>query len=1001
MNIHSFNETIHPLTPWRPEDFAPTVTFSGAHKLAASGVAPLVAAVRGYETVEFAQVADAGKRHNLGRANGAQQSQLRRLAERGDVLILPWYQGDQVAKARKLGRLPIASSLQFRPSHPMEDSSTGKIRKYENLVRADSVIDTHPATPSGWFNEAPRVLVTEGVLKGDAALTGLLRANGIADTDLECPRAFSRPQALDRLSELMGMVREEERVAILCLVGVGNWRGNNLWTSLPLAGRELLVAFDGDTATNANVWSQANQLWEYAKSREAVVKFVDLAIPNPLVGESGPEPVAASEKVGLDDYLARHGSWQDLLTLRRDDLPLKPASPEPEVEVGAYRVAPDGYSVQQYVAERNSPDGGPAQNHWQHRVGIGGRVRSMITFRTPTDQEIETGKFGEGVESDGTALVGSRCEVKLQWRHDDGTTDQAIVRGPASMLMNPPQRWDELEANIPNNLLLHPEWPPRAGQNWLAAIKANNAIPSKCNTSWMTMGWVPVEGSSVCAFISGRTVLEPTDATERTIAGVTNVVLPGASGFSLPDNPPVMTEEWKQQVRQDLLKLREHFIERPGWRDPGVAAIVLAAGLRPVAPLHCTTAIYLQGPPGQGKSVTAAAVLAFHQACKTWTNKNLPGSMQDTGTSIEQAIAQTNIWVMDDLAPSPDPYKYNSQQARVGDIIRAVHNRSSKRRSGVELKAREVFDPKALLIVTAENEHTIGSVRDRTLIITVHNRYLMSSRISDMQEWFDTAAPARVTRACAELLQHIANEHGWKSVIETMKNKAIQYREVAERTIADMCSADRVNARQVDMAMDLMMGLAPLQLLAEAVGDNTLSNRLDESHDGNLPLLIARHTGATVEAQGHASMGQTMVASLRNLFLAGYAHVENGDDVGKPPTDNKHTNRLLGWQEDGDGKPRPRGVTIGRLRGVTKKSEQDVVMFDRINAFQEAQRRYPVRIPSGTSANTAFSGVWDDELIHPYYAKKGRDGNRVDVVYFDGGSKRGVPVHLDDIRAEK
>src|SRR5690606_38640640 len=112
---------------------------------------------------------------------------------------------------------------------------------------------------------------------------------------------------------------------------------------------------------------------------------------------------------------------------------------------------------------------------------------------------------------------------------------------------------------------LRAQWPPRT-PGWLGAIKANNQFPALNSLAWNSMGWVPVPGDNVCAFISGRTILTPAgQPKEQTIAGVTGAVLPGSSYFTLPEMPPAMTSQWRQQVVNDLNALREHYVGKPAW----------------------------------------------------------------------------------------------------------------------------------------------------------------------------------------------------------------------------------------------------------------------------------------------------------------------------------------------------------------------------------------------------------------------------------------------------
>lgn len=987
------------LTPWSAAHYAPMVTGIGAAKLASSGVAPLVAFARGYETVEPEQVRSFAKHHELGAANTKQHRQLAIVASRGSALVIPWFRADQVASAHTAGGTPAQTTLQLRPGQPQENPATGKLAKYVNLTGSESVIDTNPGTPAEWFTSSPRILITEGVLKGDSALTALLRANGVTDEELEVPRNANVTTAIQSLHALMLRVPPMHRVTILSFVGVGNWKGNDVWVSLKLRSRELLLAFDGDIATNYNVWMQANSLWAFAKTRDAVIKLVDLNVADTNFAEPGDETDTAT-KIGLDDYLTLHGDWPALLTRLGSFLPEMPEPTEVNLPLGTWKVADDGNSVSEYTTGPAGIDGRPGRPSWQVRTKIGGRVAYVDTHRGPTEQESRTAVFGAGLEF-GDVPAYSSCSIELQWINEWGAQEKATVTGPAAILGYPPAEWHRRNAELPNNLLLNPEWPPAKGASWLSAIKDNNVVPPVHRVSWATMGWVPSSVSPVCSFISGRTivVLDPADR-GHTLAGVTETVLADSSGFSLPDTAPVMTEEWKRQVTQDLDTLLEFYIVNSPWSDPQVAAVVLAAAFRPTVPLHCSVAILAQGPPGGGKSETMAQILAFHQEEPRWHNKKLPGSTKDTAASVELALSRANIWVVDDLAPSPSHSQSDGEQAKLGDIIRSVHNGGSKRRAGPDMKAAEVFKPRALLLITAENEMGIHSVRDRLIILRIDKKSFVSERIELMPMFHEESrAPGRLTAACVQILQHMASETSWESMVSGLKDIQNEYRAVAKTLMNE--GARTPGPRHVQMAAELAVGFAPLKFLAEAVGHSAMSALLDTSVGGSLPELIARITQVSHQAQKEVTPGRALLDSIRNLLDAGYGHILDASDASSPPGVNgtAEINVKLGWKPDALGVLRPQGPSIGYLTAATTKSPFDVLMLHTDNAFIEAQKRYRAALPPGTAAKSAWEAVWTEGLVHPHYLALGKEeGTRINrAFYIDGHQQRGVPVHLNDI----
>ncbi len=113
--------------------------------------------------------------------------------------MLPWH-GPATARRSVAGRRPCPPWLPVPSVDPRTDTDTGRVVKYEFLAGSPATLDVHPATPAGWLDHTPTAVITEGVLKGDAVLTGLLRGNGVPDTDLEFD---GTGDPIDRLRRLL------------------------------------------------------------------------------------------------------------------------------------------------------------------------------------------------------------------------------------------------------------------------------------------------------------------------------------------------------------------------------------------------------------------------------------------------------------------------------------------------------------------------------------------------------------------------------------------------------------------------------------------------------------------------------------------------------------------------------------------------------------------------------------------------------------------------------
>lgn len=211
----------------------------------------------------------------------AQARGYRTVSDRADL----WSLGFSKAQARVPALLvPIwgaggsVTLYQLRPDKP-RTSARGKVVKYETVAGARMALDVHPHARDQLGDPAIPLWITEGIRKGDAAVSAGL--------------------------------------CCIALLGVWNWRGTNAlggkvaladWESIALNGRVTYIAFDSDSTTNTGVQEALTRLRAFLESRGAKVRTVVLP--------PGPDDT----KVGLDDYLAAGHSVQELLELAAPDI---------------------------------------------------------------------------------------------------------------------------------------------------------------------------------------------------------------------------------------------------------------------------------------------------------------------------------------------------------------------------------------------------------------------------------------------------------------------------------------------------------------------------------------------------------------------------------------------------------------------------------------------------------------------------------------------------------
>jgi hypothetical protein len=170
------------------------------------------------------------------------------------------------------------ASYQYRPDNPR--IRDGKPVKYLRPHGARNVLDVPPQILGKLADPGPPLWVTEGPLKADAGVSA----------GLVCIATF----------------------------GVWGWKGSNArggkvalpdWEHIALAGRDVYLVPDSDVTANEKVANAVARLGRTLAGRGANVRYVTLP------------PAADGAKTGLDDYLARGGDPQALITLADDEPP--------------------------------------------------------------------------------------------------------------------------------------------------------------------------------------------------------------------------------------------------------------------------------------------------------------------------------------------------------------------------------------------------------------------------------------------------------------------------------------------------------------------------------------------------------------------------------------------------------------------------------------------------------------------------------------------------------
>lgn len=970
-----------------------------AAKLASSFVAPLVAAARGYHSFDESQVEDIGPAFGHLDKRKSQTRKVYEAAARADVLLMPWYAVDSVASNPAD---PERTSVQFRPGvlPPAEYDDDGKSQKqakYEFLSGSNTPVAAHPAIDPLWITEAPIVLIAEGLLKGDAALTGYLLHHGITREELSYDGVGD---ARTLLRSLMARIAPQDRICVLTIAGVWNWRNNPEWNSLALREREVWLGIDGDVASKPQVWNATRQLWDYIGDK----KKANLRLLAPVVPSEKREQAEKDDKVGIDDFLAEYGSWSDLLESLSDRLPDKPK--DADYREGDVRISEDGCSMERYEVIERDAAGRALAMKWSTIIPLGGRIAASVAERLPSDEETASGVLGAGVNEQN---IDWEVEVEVSFKNEMGEVESHSIVGPHYILNYLPEKWHDKKADIPGPVMVHPEWPPRGkdAEAWIKAVKQNAPEKVVRRVRWANMGWVPVRGG-VPVFIVGNQVIgggEVESETDEALPGVTNSELDRASSFGVgPDNGLTFdSEEYRQQVKEAIEAVMETYVFNGVWKDRRNAAVIIATGLRPALPVRPKAIPYFTGTRGSGKTFSAEAAIAFWQE-RPGSLIPVPGSAKDTAAAMELAVARSVIWVIDDLAPSSSRRQSEDEKDKIGNLIRNQFNGTAKARSNANMESRKRNNPRSLLVITAENEPSVSSELDRVILCDISHgsladdrqpTNLMTQMVEDGQHYPN--APALVAQALVKYLRYQAsrNQVGWASVYELVVA-------TREQTIQNAQAAleGRGSRRHATTAADLMMVYKWLEQMAKDVGCSK-EVRAALGARGYLANDILSLVGQGAVENRSTSPGRALIEALSAVLRRGRAHVVNADDPTIPPVDDPKTEaarlRALGWNTR-DGETWQPAANTDAIGWVVDNKGEKVVIFDPSTAFAVAQQHSPSTIPHGQQQRSSWSAV-TGEGFGVVEMLRVQNGKRINSTrkMTNGATRNGYPVALDQV----
>lgn len=1060
------------------KSYSPLVIGSGAGKLADSQIAPLVAAVRGYRSYSqqdgaakkpWTRLAEASRRAHAGRGEFTAASAKRMFGTdgSGDVMLMPWYSLDEVLSTSS--GVASFAVCQARPEHPEKDPGDGRAKKYVFPAKTAAPVSIHPAFTEAHVNAAPRIWVTEGIIKEDSLLTAMLLHHGITAEELALPAGMSaddiatwaRYTGAELLRELIGRIPTDSLIIPVGVAGVNGWTPAQ-FTRLPMLGKDIVIGFDGDVATNARVWHKATHLWEMVAERGGTPKLMDLGSSAAVMeiratekfshigvkGENG-----KTEMIGVDDYLSHVGTLATLLEHLTDTLPARPESDSVGWKNGDWRVTEDGLGTQEFRAGDD-----PYSGSWRDRVPIGGKVTSITIDRIPTLEEIREGRIHQGEDRAAT----QRATVDLAWRSEfTGEVEHVTIDIPAEMLNRAPATWPEkVQNSLPAALTMHPSWPPKldAGMGWLSAIKRNSGTDWRSRRAWGATGWVPSDTGDPVYIIGDQQLGATRTDEQHTFSAVDDSILPSAHSFGVhdvwwetvdPDSTGAPTPEgiaaYKQRLCTDIETVVKHFLDSPVWNRPYYGAVLLGTALRTTIPKRPGLPIYLQGTPGSGKSWSASFIMGAWQKRKgVWSAQRLPGSASSTAFAMEKimAVCGGGVWVADDLAPSVSQSQAINAEAGIESLIRTVFNDAPRQRGTKEGGLAKAGQTRAQLVITAENPTSSTSALERVLTLQFEKGSPSNPDGGTMRndaaqalvrEAIDTLALSRVTAAMIRFWHQphptIRPEggesdvvaHTWGERITNLEAVHKRMQENMRETLETYYGIDPgTSARRVQLISEVMVPLLYLSRLYAWAGGADLRTTLiltttkpetfEKAREKSKPFNASIHTVALADLAAEQlrelaarRIGQSLITAISNLLARGKAYLLNPVNPGQPPfpintPEGMALNRSVGW-EVVDDKWRGRGDPIGFANHVEKYGG-NITLLHTDNAFDLAQDLYSYLVPHGQKSRACWQAVIAEGLATPPGDENAKGAYSVRIRMGGPKQRSGVLVPLSKLLGE-
>jgi 5S rRNA maturation endonuclease (ribonuclease M5) len=140
--------------------------------------------------------------------------------------------------------------------------------------------------------------------------------------------------------------------------------------------------------------------------------------------------------------------------------------------------------------------------------------------------------------------------------------------------------------------------------------------------------------------------------------------------------------------------------------------------------------LYLYGPTGSLKTTTAVLALNFFGKFNYCGHSSFADTLN--ALELKSFLLKDSLHLLDDLSPATQRTQQNHSENIAQYLIRAYSNRFGRRRMTYDLKARNGYNPRGMLIITGEDTIKIQSTQARLLTLEFDRDSIDKEKMSFM-----------------------------------------------------------------------------------------------------------------------------------------------------------------------------------------------------------------------------------------------------------------------------